>query len=60
MNTDYEVIIKKLSELVLFEEKQPKEHQFGVMLSHWKNPSDAITIDSGALKAIIRYYSRKK
>ena len=57
---DTNTIIKKLSEMIDFEEKQPDKYKFGAMLHHWRDPSDSITIDANALKVLLKYYKEKE
>ena len=48
--------VKQLTEMLMFEEAQPPEGQYGAHLDHWSGHGTPINIDAGALRLLIRYY----
>lgn len=49
--------VKQLKKMLEHETSESEEH-YGARLSHWYGDTNALTIDAGGLKALIRHYSK--
>ena len=47
--------VKQLRQMLAHETSENEEH-YGARLSHWYGDTNTLTIDTGGLKALIRYY----
>lgn len=56
MRDDYKV--KQLQEMLKYEKAQPESEKYGAHLTHWSGNGNPINLDEGALKILIKYYSK--
>ena len=49
--------VKHLQKMLEHETSKREEH-YGATLTHWYGDTNALTIDAGGLRALIRYYSK--
>ncbi len=47
--------VKQLKQMLAHEASESEEH-YGARLTHWYGDTNALTIDAGGLKALIKYY----
>ena len=53
---DYKV--SQLQKMLEAELSQPEDKKYGAHLQHWDKSVKPITIDEGAIKLLIEYYSK--
>ena len=48
-------VVEKSADIFVYETSESEEH-YGARLTHWYGDTNALTIDAGGLKALIKYY----
>ena len=56
MRDDYK--IEQLNKMLMAEQGQKETEKYGAHLTHWAGTSKPVNIDEGAIKLLIKYYSK--